>query len=260
MAIEKNYLQLEFGSGLFFDYSKEAKEGYDEHTSTKGNKSFRKYYKEGVTGVLESVSIYDSKFGAQISMNVKDGDNVYYLPVAIQDQGGNVDDNYAKSLVKFLPLLNKGDNVKVSGYNFIPKGEQNSKIGVSISIDGVKLKSKLTNAYFKKLKDANGEFIKDEKGQFKKEFFDGDIPALDWKFNQLGKNKPTAVSQESKNNYLLDVVTAETNRLQYVQGETTNSAQKTENKANAVPTATPTMAFEPAENVKKEVEMDSLPF
>jgi hypothetical protein len=32
------------------------------------------------------------------------------------------------------------------------------------------------------------------------------------------------------------------------------SATKTENKA------TPTMAFEPAENVKKEVEMDSLPF
>lgn len=262
MAIEKNYLQLEFGSGMFFDYSKEAKEGYDEHTSTKGNKSFRKYYKEGVSGVLESVSIYDSKFGAQISMNVKEGDNVYYLPVAIQDQGGNVDDNFAESLIKLLPLLNKGDNVKVSGYNFIPKDKTNSAIGISITANQEKLKAKLTNAYYKKLKDEKGNDIKDEKGQFKKEFFDGDIPALDWKLNQLNKNRPTAVSQEAKNNYLLDLVTTETNRLQYVQGENatnTPPAPKAETPKNAVPTATPAQAFEPATNTKTD-DYEDLPF
>ena len=38
--MNKNYLQLEFGSGLFFDYSKEEKQGYDKHTSTKGNVSY----------------------------------------------------------------------------------------------------------------------------------------------------------------------------------------------------------------------------
>lgn len=248
MAIEKNYLQLEFGSGLFFDYSKEAKEGYDEHTSTKGNKSFRKYYKEGVTGVLESISLYESKFGTQISMNVKDGDNVYYLPVAVLDQGDNVD-TYAESLIKFLPLLNKGDNVKVSGYNFIPKGDQYSKIGMSISIGGEKLKSKLTNAYYKKVTDKDGKETK--------EFVNGDIPALEWKMNKLNKNKPTAVSQETKNNYLLDLVTAETNRLQYVQGETTNSAIRPENKVP--PIASTVQTFQPAENVK-EKEHHDLPF
>ena len=257
MAIEKNYLQLEFGSGLFFDYSKEPKEGYEEHTSTKGNKSFRKYYKEGISGVLESVSLYESKFGTQISMNVKDGDNVYYLPVAVSDQGDNVDESFAESLIKLLPQLNKGDNVKVSGYNFIPKGDQYPKMGMSIIVGGEKLKSKLTNAYFKKLKDTNGEFIKDEKGQWKKEFFDGDIPALDWQINKLNKNKPTAVSQEAKNNYLLDLVTVETSRLQYVQGETTTQSSAPVQKQ--APTASPSEAFEPAVSTKKE-EFTNLPF
>ena len=63
MALSKNYLQLEFGSGHFFDYSKEEKDGYVKHVSTKGNTSYRKYYKDGVEGTLDSVSIYDGKFG-----------------------------------------------------------------------------------------------------------------------------------------------------------------------------------------------------
>ncbi|HSE99849.1 MAG TPA: hypothetical protein VLA48_03045 [Nitrososphaeraceae archaeon] len=255
MAIEKNFLQLEFGSGLFFDYNKEPKEGYEEHTSTKGNKSYRKYYKEGVSGVLESVSLYESKFGTQISMNVKDGDNVYYLPVAVLDQGDNVDDNFAESLIKLLPLLNKGDIVKVSGYNFIPKGDQYSKIGMSITVNGEKLKSKLTNAYYKKLKDSTGEYVKDEKGQYKKEFVGGDIPALDWQINKLGKNKPTAVSQEAKNNYLLDLVTLETNRLQYIQGEQTTSTPAPQAPVNK----TPEQAFAPATNLNQKEPTD-LPF
>jgi len=240
MAIEKNFLQLEFGSGLFFNYSKDPKEGYDKHTSTKGNESYRKYYKEGVSGILESVSLYDSKFGTQISMNVKDGDNVYYLPVAVQDQSDNVD-TYAESLIKLLPQLNKGDKVTVRGYNFTPEGDKYSKIGVSITANDVKLKSKVTNAYFKE-----GKLV------------DGDIPALEWKLNKLGKNKPTAVSQESKNDYLLDLVTKETERLKWVQGESTPSSEQQTPKSE-IPKATPTEAFKSATNVKQE-DYDELPF
>lgn len=236
MAIEKNFLQLEFGSGLFFNYSKDPKEGYDKHTSTKGNESYRKYYKEGVSGILESVSLYDSKFGTQISMNVKDGDNVYYLPVAVQDQSDNVD-TYAESLIKLLPQLNKGDKVTVRGYNFTPEGDKYSKIGVSITANDVKLKSQVTNAYYKE-----GKLV------------EGNIPALEWKLNKLGKNKPTAVSQEAKNDYLLDLVTKETERLKWIQGETTPETPKP-----STPTATPQEAFAPATNVK-ENEPDDLPF
>ncbi len=238
MAIEKNFLQLEFGSGLFFDYNKEPKEGYEEHTSTKGNKSYRKYYKEGVSGILESVSLYESKFGTQISMNVKDGDNVYYVPVAVQDQSDNVD-TYAESLIKLLPQLNKGDKVTVRGYNFIPKDKQYASIGISITANDVKLKSQITNAYFKE-----GNLV------------DGNIPALEWKVNKLGKNKPTAVSQEAKNDYLLELVTKETDRLKWVQGE--SSSQPT-SSAPAPVTKSPQQAFEPATNTKEE-EYDDLPF
>ena len=223
----KNYLQLEFGSGLFFDYSKEEKQGYEKHVSTKGNTSYRKYYKDGISGILESVSIYEGKFGNQISMNIKNGDDIYYVPVDIADQKGNVD-TYAESLIKFLPQLEKGMNVSVRGYNFTPEGDKYAKIGISISVNGEKIKPEMTNSYVNK----EGVLV------------EGDIPPLTWKKDALGKNKPTAVSQESKNDYLLGVLKVQTDRLKWVQGESTQETPKQEAPKNAVPTATPEQAFE----------------
>jgi hypothetical protein len=227
--MNKNYLQLEFSTGLFFIYSKDEKQGFDKHTSTKGNVSYRKYYKDGVTGILESVSIYEGKFGNQISMNIKNGDDVFYVPVDIADQKGNID-TYAESLIKLLPNLEKGQEVTVRGYNFIPEGDKYSKIGISISSNGEKLKAALTNAYVNK----EGEAV------------DGDIPALVWKKDALGKNKPSAVSQEAKNDYLLNVLKVQTDRLQWVKDGATPQTEAPKN-------ATTAQAFE------KEVE-DSLPF
>lgn len=204
MALSKNYLQIEFGSGRFFDYSATEKDGYEKHTSSKNNISYRKYYKDGVTGVLESASIYEGKFGNQISLNIKDGDNVYYVPVDIADQRGNVD-TYAESLIKLLPSLEKGQTVTVKGYNFTPDNEKYAKIGISITVGGEKLKG-LSNAYYKE-----GNLV------------EGDIPAVAWKVDALGKNKPTAVSLEAKNDYLLEVLKVQTKRLKWVAGETSST-------------------------------------
>ena len=237
----KNYLQLEFSTGLFFKYSKNEEQGYEKHVSTKGNTSYRKYYKEGITGVLESVSIYEGSFGNQISLNIKNGNDVYYVPVDIADQKGNVD-TYAESLIKFLPQLEKGMNIAVRGYNFTPEGDKYAKIGISVSVDGQKLKANMSNAYFNK----EGVLVP------------GDIPAVAWKKDALGKNKPTAVSLEAKNDFLLEVLKRETERLKWVQGEN-SSAPPTETPKNAVPTATPAQAFEPATNVNS-TPMDELPF
>lgn len=228
----KNYLQLEFGSGLFFDYSKDEKQGYEKHTSTKGNVSYRKYYKDGITGILESVSIYEGKFGNQISMNIKNGDDVFYVPVDIADQKGNVD-TYAESLIKFLPQLEKGMNISVRGYNFTPEGDRYSKIGISFSVDGVKIKSEMTNAYMNK----EGVLVA------------GDIPALVWKKDALGKNKPSAVSQEAKNDYLLEVLKVQTDRLKWVSGSPESPAPQPQVEAPK-PSA-------PSSNV---TELDDLPF
>jgi hypothetical protein len=239
--MNKNYLQLEFSTGLFFKYSKNEEQGYEKHVSTKGNTSYRKYYKEGITGVLESVSIYEGSFGNQISLNIKNGNDVYYVPVDIADQKGNVD-TYAESLIKFLPQLEKGMNIAVRGYNFTPEGDRYAKIGISVSVDGQKLKANMSNAYFNK----EGVLVP------------GDIPAVAWKKDALGKNKPTAVSLEAKNDFLLEVLKRETERLKWVQGEN-SSAPPTETPKNAVPTATPAQAFEPATNVNS-TPMEELPF
>lgn len=238
--MNKNFLQLEFGSGLFFDYSKEEKQGYDKHTSTKGNVSYRKYYKDGVSGILESASIYEGKFGNQISLNIKNGEDVYYVPVDIADQKGNVD-TYAESLIKFLPQLNKGSNITIKGYNFTPEGDKYSKIGISISIDGVKIKSEMTNAYINK----EGLLVA------------GNIPAIIWKKDVLGKNKPTAISQEAKNDYLLEVLKEQTDRLKWVQGEQPTTSQA------SVPTKQETAykgKQEFTEPLGKSNEPDGLPF
>ena len=239
--MNKNYLQLEFSTGLFFIYSKDEKQGYEKHVSTKGNTSYRKYFKDGITGVLESASVYEGSFGNQISLNVKNGNDVYYVPVDIADQKGNVD-TYAESLIKFLPQLEKGMNIAVRGYNFTPEGDRYAKIGISVSVDGQKLKANMSNAYFNK----EGVLVP------------GDIPAVAWKKDALGKNKPTAVSLEAKNDFLLEVLKRETERLKWVQGEN-SSAPPTETPKNAVPTATPAQAFEPATNVNS-TPMDELPF
>ena len=238
----KNYLQLEFSTGLFFKYSKNEEQGYEKHVSTKGNTSYRKYYKEGITGVLESVSIYEGSFGNQISLNIKNGNDVYYVPVDIADQKGNVD-TYAESLIKFLPQLEKGMNIAVRGYNFTPEGDKYAKIGISVSVDGQKLKANMSNAYFNK----EGVLVP------------GDIPAVAWKKDALGKNKPTAVSLEAKNDFLLEVLKRETERLKWVQGEN-SSAPPTETPKNAVPAATPAQAFEPAVVTKETPGFDPLPF
>ena len=237
----KNYLQLEFSTGLFFKYSKNEEQGYEKHVSTKGNTSYRKYFKDGITGVLESASVYEGSFGNQISLNIKNGNDVYYVPVDIADQKGNVD-TYAESLIKFLPQLEKGMNIDVRGYNFTPEGDKYAKIGISVSVNGQKIKANMSNAYF------NKEGV----------LFPGDIPALAWKKDALGKNKPTAVSLEAKNDFLLEVLKRETERLKWVQGEN-SSAPPTETPKNAVPTATPAQAFEPATNVNS-TPMDKLPF
>ena len=237
----KNYLQLEFSTGLFFKYSKNEEQGYEKHVSTKGNTSYRKYFKDGITGVLESASVYEGSFGNQISLNIKNGNDVYYVPVDIADQKGNVD-TYAESLIKFLPQLEKGMNIAVRGYNFTPEGDKYAKIGISVSVDSQKLKANMSNAYFNK----EGVLVP------------GDIPAVAWKKDALGKNKPTAVSLEAKNDFLLEVLKRETERLKWVQGEN-NSAPPTEAPKNAVPTATPAQAFEPATNVNS-TPMDELPF
>ena len=112
------YLQLDQGKGSFFEYSGSEKEGFEEFKSTKGNISYRKYYHRGVNGVLDSVNLFDGKFGKQIQVAIKAEDDTHMLQIDLYDQKDNVS-NFAEELIKFVPLLNKGDSIEFNAYNFI---------------------------------------------------------------------------------------------------------------------------------------------
>ena len=85
---------------------------------------------------------------------------------------------------------------------------------------------------------------------------EGDIPALTWKKDALGKNKPTAVSQEAKNDYLLEVLKVQTDRLKWVQGEASTA---TPSAPKPLPTASPAQAF-PELKESVNTDMQELPF
>ena len=242
MALSKNYLQLEFGSGHFFDYSKEEKDGYVKHTSKNGNVSYRKYYKDGVSGILESVSIYDGKFGQQISITIKEGDEIYYLPVDIYDQSNQVDNTYAESLIKLLPLLEKGQNVTITGYNFKPEDSKYSKIGISIKVSGEKIKSEITNSYYK-----DGELVP------------GDIPAIVW-VEKLGKKKPSAASIEAKDEYLLSILEREEARLTWKNNDNQNSSNEAPKEQAPKQEAAKSEPEAPAMPPSNSDDDDDLPF
>jgi len=236
MAYSKNYLQLEFGSGKFFQYSKEQLDGYVKNVSKNGKVSFRKYYNEGIHGVLDSVSIYDGKFGQQISISIRDNEEVYYLPISIYTQSQQVDNTYAESLIKLLPELNKGDIVTVSGYNFKPEGSEYSKIGISIKKGAEKIKSSITNSYYK-----DGNLVP------------GDIPAIEW-VEKLGKRKPSASSIEAKDEYLLSLLQKEEARLTWKTDSGSEPAQ-----AAPAPKQEQTKVQQAAPAIV-EGESDDLPF
>ena len=216
---QKMYLQLDYKSGNLFEYSKEPQEGFEKHVSKTGKESYRKYHKYGFEGTLNSVSVRDSDFGKQLSLAFEEGT---YINFGLLDSKGNVD-QFAESVIKVLPQLNKNDKVKISPFNFIPEGEKYAKTGVSVSINGEKTKG-LTNAYYK-----DGKLVK------------GDVPAIVWKDNPLGGKKPSAASMEERNDYLLGVLTKEAERLKWEGNGSTEGSHTTEYNGN-------------------QEDMDSLPF
>lgn len=188
------YLQLEFSSGKFYEYSKTPQEGFETHIG-KNNTTYRKYHKKGVSGELQSVNLYtEGKFGSQINVRLKDNDNIYVLSIQLFDQKRQVD-SYAQSLIAFLPNLRKGQDVSISAYNFKPEDSKYSKIGVSIKSEGVKVERGV---------DFNH------------------IPKLVFEPVRGGKKDakaPTAASLEARNNFYIDILDEALKRLQYVKEE-----------------------------------------
>ncbi len=233
--MNKVYLQLEFTSGKIFEYSKEPKEGYVEFTSTKGNKSYRKYH-QGITGELDSVSIRDTQFGQEISVSLKQENAQVYLTFSLMDQKGFVDSNYCEDLINKLPKLEKGSTYTVNPYRFVPEGKTYDQTGVSIKQGDLKIEKAFTNSYTTK----EGEVVV------------GDIPAIVWKKDAMGKNKPSAASKEARSDFFLEKLAEQTERLKWTRNEATSYGSQPN---------TPTMqAARPAEITPVTVTDSDLPF
>lgn len=214
----KVYLQLESKSGRIYQYSKTEQEGFEKHD----NGTFRKYWMTGLYGTLQNVSIRDSKIGEQIQLTVKNNGDYLILQFPLYTQQGNIDNRYAESLIRFLRNLTKGTGYRFYPYAMEQEDSKYLKYGMSVITSpnpeaeekGDKVESYLTYAKVPNLET--------------------DIPNLVWK-EIAGKNKPSAVSLEAKDEFLYkELVLATDGHLTYTGSAGSNSvAPKTDNSNSA---------------------------
>lgn len=231
--MSKVFLKVEGSTGKMFETIKEEREGYEKYTSSTGKVSYRKHFKD-ITGELLNTEIRDTDWGQRFGVSLKNGETIFKLELNIYSQDGNIENRYMESMLKLLPLLNKGETYTISSYNFTPEGEKYPKTGISVKKGTEKLKSTLTNAYYTK----DGELVP------------GDIPAIKW-VEKLGKRRPSAVSLEQKDEYLIDLLTKNNDRLKWTSGE--SNTQPAEQKAKEE-------APKKAAAVAATIEDDDLPF
>lgn len=122
-GIMTTYLQIDYTRGSLYVYSKDEKDGYEKHVSTKGNVSYRMYV-NAVTGVIQTAYIRDSKFGGKdFILTLSDGDERYSI---IFPQA----DSAYQSLAKLLPNIDVSKLVRISVYN----AEYNGKTYLNVSV------------------------------------------------------------------------------------------------------------------------------
>lgn len=194
MAKENKYLQIEFGTGNLFAYSKEEKEGYELFTSSKGNTSYREYHKEGVYGIYRGASIRETKFGKEISVHMVDidGGNVY-ISFPLFDQSKDIA-VYAEALIAFMPALQMNFVYRLFPYAMDRKGTEYKNYGVSIKHADMQEKTVREDYPLDRL---SYTYTKD--GVETK----GDIPATKWTKHVDGSMKK---DQSEKDTYLYKVL------------------------------------------------------
>lgn len=206
------YLQLEGKTGRIYEYSKTEKEGFEKYESSKGNVSFRRYLNTGLYGVLQNVSVRDSKIGKQIEVAVKNDGDFHKLQLPLYSQSGDIENRYAESLIRFLPNLKKGQGYRFYPYAIDQEDSDYKMYGVSV------IESPNPEA------EEKGAKIEPHLTYSKEPSKDTDIPNLEWK-EIAGKKKPSAVSLEKKNEFLYEYLTKATDGHLAYDGQTQSSNQ-----------------------------------
>jgi hypothetical protein len=244
---EKRYLQSYY-TGDLFEYSKDNKDGFQEHTNSKGKVSYRKYYNKGVEGDLLWINRKNNEHlnnREEIEFVLGDGDITYYVNFPVLNNNGDQLDDFAEQIARVLPNLQKGKRYNINNWH-MKKGDV---------INGETVKYNNSGVTFKE----NGEKIEPALSYQTDNNPKGDIPQVVWK-ETAGKNRPTAVSKEKRLEYLYEVLVKETERLGYENNGTQESKPQgaTKKPSNKVPTASPAEAFETVDDTN--VDYDPLPF
>ena len=117
------YLQIDSASKRMYIYSKEPKEGYVEHTSSKGNVSYRQYV-NNVSGKIVRAGFFDGNYGQVFNLTVEDDSNRYVIQFTVSDGAF-----YA--LARSIKNIDVSKEVKISLYE--SKSNDKSYQAVSIS-------------------------------------------------------------------------------------------------------------------------------
>lgn len=198
------YLQLDYGKGKFFQYSKEEQEGYEKHENTKGTVSYRKYI-DAIQGELVSMRIEKNeklKGAEELTVSLKDTDGNYInATFGLLDSKDNYS-SFSESLIRHLPNMKRGEIYYIQPFNFKNDKDRELK-GFSIKINDSKGEKvqKLSQSYIGK----DGVTVA------------GDIPAVIW-VEKRGKNTPDKTAQQD---YLYEVLEKAKTELEFKKSEST---------------------------------------
>jgi hypothetical protein len=214
MAKTYHNLDVDWGTAVLYEYSKDAKEGFEEHTNSVGTVSWRKQFKAGIYGLLQSISVVDTPLGKKLAIRLMDGDDVFIARFALYDQRGNVDTNFAEILITMLPNLVKEQAYRIFPWTMDSKtskrkdGTPRKMYGVSIKQADLDKKVVLEGDQYK-VEPTYTWKKRDEKFDASKH-----LPELVFE-EELGSWKPTAVSLDTRRKFLVSILDAELNRIGY---------------------------------------------
>lgn len=191
----KVYLQVEFGSGNLYEYSKDEKEGFEKFESKNNKISYRRYFKRGIFGAYRGVSIRESNFGKKVSILMEGKDNTfYYIELPLFNQNKSISP-YAESLIRYLPFMKEGYGYRVFPYAMEREGTEYKSYGVSVSHADVIQEAVIENYNLEKLsypkKGEDGKMI------------DGDIPQIVWEESIDGEKE---MNRKERDKYLYSIL------------------------------------------------------
>lgn len=116
----KIYLELDQTNGNLYEFSKDPKVGFAEHTSSTGKVSQRRDVREGLIGTLKYINERDEDFGKgsfkTMSLVVEDKDaNMVYMKIPLLSAKGSLNE-YFESIATFLPNMKIGKSYRVFPY------------------------------------------------------------------------------------------------------------------------------------------------